>query len=139
MPEGYKFRIGNAYTYSIGKDATIVATGIMVAPSLEAQETLAKEGIDAGVINMSTIKPLDGEALLAAAEKSKFILTAEEHSIIGGLGSAVSEFLSEHHPIKIVKLGIRDTFGCSGSPKELMQLYGLTASNMVDIIKDNLR
>jgi transketolase len=139
MPEGYKFRIGKAHTYSIGKDATIVATGIMVAPSLEAQDMLAKKGIDAGVINMSTIKPLDGEALLAAAEKSKFILTAEEHSIIGGLGSAVSEFLSEHHPIKVVKLGVRDTFGCSGSPKELMQLYGLTASNLVDIIEDNLR
>jgi transketolase len=139
MPEDYKFTIGKAYTWLIGKDATIVAAGIMVAPALEAKELLAKEGIDAGVINMSTIKPLDGEALLAAAEKSKLILTAEEHSIIGGLGSAVSEFLSEHHPVKIVKLGVRDTFGCSGSPKELVQLYGLTAGNMVDIIKDNLR
>jgi transketolase len=139
MPEDYKFMIGKAYTWAIGKDVTIVATGIMVAPALEAKEMLAKEGIDAGVINMSTIKPLDGEALLAAAQQSKFILTAEEHSIIGGLGSAVSEFLSEHHPVKIVKLGIRDTFGCSGSPKELIQLYGLTAGNMVDIIKDNLR
>jgi len=139
MPEDYKFTIGKAYTWLIGKDATIVAAGIMVAPALEAKELLAKEGIDAGVINMSTIKPLDGEALLAAAEKSKLILTAEEHSIIGGLGSAVSEFLSEYHPVKIVKLGVRDTFGCSGSPKELVQLYGLTAGNMVDIIKDNLR
>jgi transketolase len=139
MPEDYKFAIGKAYVWSIGKDATIVAAGIMVASALEAKEMLAKEGIDAGVINMSTIKPLDGEALLTAAGKSKLILTAEEHSIIGGLGSAVSEFLSEHHPIKIVKLGIRDTFGCSGSPKELVQLYGLTAGNMVDIIKDNLR
>jgi transketolase len=139
MPEDYKFTIGKAYVWSIGKDATIVAAGIMVASALEAKEMLAKEGIDAGVINMSTIKPLDGEALLTAAGKSKLILTAEEHSIIGGLGSAVSEFLSEHHPIKIVKLGIRDTFGCSGSPKELVQLYGLTAGNMVDIIKDNLR
>jgi len=138
MPEGYKFKIGKAYTYSIGKDATIVAAGIMVAPSLEAKEILAKIGIDVGVINMSTIKPLDGEALLVAAEKSKFILTAEEHSIIGGLGSAVAEFLSEHHPVKIVKLGVRDTFGCSGSPKELIQLYGLTAGNIVDTIKDNL-
>src|SRR5512136_2602980 len=111
----------------------------MVAPSLTAKEALAKEGIAAGVINMSTIKPLDDEALRAAAEKSKLILTAEEHSIIGGLGSAVSEFLSEQHPVKIVRLGVRDTFGCSGSPTELLQLYGLTAGNMVDTIKENLR
>jgi transketolase len=139
MPEDYKFTIGKAYTWSIGKDATIVAAGIMVAPALEAKEMLAKEGIDAGVINMSTIKPLDSEALLAAAEKSKLILTAEEHSVIGGLGSAVSEFLSEHHPVRVLKLGVMDTFGCSGSPKELIQLYGLTAANMVKTIKENMK
>ncbi|HTZ17138.1 MAG TPA: transketolase family protein [Dissulfurispiraceae bacterium] len=139
MPAGYKFQIGKAYTYSVGKDATIVAAGIMVAPALEAKEILAKEGIDAGVINMSTIKPLDGEALLAAAGRSKIILTAEEHSIIGGLGSAVSEFLSEHHPVRVLKLGVMDTFGCSGSPKELIQLYGLTAGNIADTIKNNLK
>ena len=139
MPEGYKFRIGKAYTYSLGKDATIVAAGIMVAPALQAKDMLAKEGIDAGVINMSTIKPLDGDALLAAAGKTKLILTAEEHSIIGGLGSAVSEFLSENHPVRVIKLGVRDTFGCSGPPKELIQLYGLTAENITDMIKNNLR
>jgi transketolase len=139
MPENYKFTIGKAFTWSIGKDATIVAIGIMVAPALEAKEILANEGIDVGVINMSTIKPLDGESLLAAARKSKLILTAEEHSIIGGLGSAVSEFLSEHHPVRIVKLGIKDTFGCSGSPKELIQLYGLSAGNMADAIKDSIK
>ena len=139
MPGDYKFQIGKAYTYSIGKDATIVAAGIMVSAALEAKEMLAKEGINAGVINMSTIKPLDGGALLAAASKSKLILTAEEHSVIGGLGSAVAEFLSENHPIKVVKIGMRDTFGCSGSPKELLQLYGLTAANMAETIKENLR
>jgi transketolase len=139
MPEGYKFRIGKAYTYSLGEDATIVAAGIMVAPALQAKDMLAKEGIDAGVINMSTIKPLDGDALLAAAGKAKLILTAEEHSIIGGLGSAVSEFLSENHPVRVIKLGVRDTFGCSGPPKELIQLYGLTAENIADMIKNNLR
>ncbi len=139
MPEGYKFQIGKAHTYAIGTDATIVAAGIMVAPALEAREMLKKEGIDAGVINMSTIKPLDGEALLAAAAKSKIVLTAEEHSVIGGLGSAVSEFLSENHPVRVLKLGVMDTFGCSGSPKELIQLYGLTAGNMADTIKKNLR
>ena len=139
MPEDYKFQIGKAYTYSLGTDATIVAAGIMVSAALEAKEMLAKEGINAGVINMSTIKPLDGGALLAAASKSKLILTAEEHSVIGGLGSAVAEFLSENHPIKVVKIGMRDTFGCSGSPKELLQLYGLTAANMAETIKENLR
>ena len=139
MPGGYEFQIGKAHTFSLGKDATIVAAGIMVAPALEAKELLANEGIDAGVINMSTIKPLDGDALLAAAGKSKIILTAEEHSIIGGLGSAVSEFLSEHHPVRVIKLGVRDTFGCSGSPKELIQLYGLTAENITNTIKNNLR
>ncbi len=139
MPEDYKFQIGKAYTYSLGTDATIVAAGIMVSAALEAKEMLAKDGINAGVINMSTIKPLDGGALLAAASKSKLILTAEEHSVIGGLGSAVAEFLSENHPIKVVKIGMRDTFGCSGSPRELLQLYGLTAANMAETIKENLR
>ena len=138
MPKDYKFQIGKAYTYSLGKDATIVAAGIMVSAALEAKEILSKEGIDAGVI-MSTIKPLDGGALLAAADKSKLILTAEEHSIIGGLGSAVAEFLSENHPVKVVKIGMRDTFGCSGPPKELLQLYGLTAANMAETIKESLR
>ena len=139
MPKDYKFQIGKAYTYSLGKDATIVAAGIMVSAALEEKEILSKEGIDAGVINMSTIKPLDGGALLAAADKSKLILTAEEHSIIGGLGSAVAEFLSENHPVKVVKIGMRDTFGCSGPPKELLQLYGLTAANMAETIKESLR
>ena len=139
MPKDYKFQIGKAYTYSLGKDATIVAAGIMVSAALEAKELLAKDGIEAGVINMSTIKPLDGGALLAAADKSKLILTAEEHSIIGGLGSAVAEFLSENHPTKVVKIGMRDTFGCSGPPKELLQLYGLTAANMAETIKESLR
>ncbi len=139
MPKDYKFQIGKAYTYSLGKDATIVAAGIMVSAALEAKEILSKEGIDAGVINMSTIKPLDGGALLAAADNTKLILTAEEHSIIGGLGSAVAEFLSENHPVKVVKIGMRDTFGCSGPPKELLQLYGLTAANMAETIKESLR
>jgi transketolase len=139
MPADYKLRIGKAHTYSLGKDATIVAAGIMVSAALAAKELLSKEGIDAGVINMSTIKPLDGDALLAAAGKSKLILTAEEHSVIGGLGSAVAEFLSENRPVKVVKLGVRDTFGCSGSPKELLQLYGLTAENMAETIKESLK
>jgi|WetSurMetagenome_2_1015567.scaffolds.fasta_scaffold01273_4 transketolase len=138
MPEGYRFRIGRAHTFSIGSDATIVAAGIMVAAALDARDTLAKEGIDAGVINMSTIKPLDGESLLAAAGKSKLIVTAEEHSIIGGLGGAVSEFLSENHPVRVVRIGTKDTFGRSGSPDELLGRFGLTADDIAAAVRSNI-
>jgi transketolase len=139
MPEGYEFRIGRAHTFSLGNDATIVATGIMVSAALKARDILAKEGIDAGVINMSTIKPLDGESLLAAARKSRLIVTAEEHSIIGGLGGAVSEFLSENCPVRVLRIGTKDTFGRSGSPDELLKEYGLTADNISDTIRRNNR
>jgi transketolase len=139
MPEGYKFQIGKAHTFSVGSDATIVATGIMVSAALKAREFLAKENIDAGVINMSTIKPLDGESLIAAAKKSKLVVTAEEHSIIGGLGGAVSEFLSENSPVRIVRIGTKDTFGRSGSPDELLKLFGLTADDIAHAIRSNLK
>jgi transketolase len=139
MPDGYVFRIGKAHTYSIGRDATIVATGIMVSAALKARDVLAGEGIDAGVINMSTIKPLDGESLLAAARKSKLIVTAEEHSIIGGLGGAVSEFLSENNPVRILRIGTKDIFGRSGSPEELLEAYGLTADEIAGAIRRNMR
>jgi transketolase len=137
MPEDYRFEIGKAYIYSIGADATIIATGIMVAAALEAKEMLVKDGIDAGVINMATIKPLDKESLLAAARQSRLLVTAEEHSVIGGLGSAVSEYLSEERPVRIIKLGTKDTFGCSGAPDELLKVYGLTAADIAAAIRDN--
>ncbi len=139
MPDDYAFRIGKAYTFHLGKDATIIAMGIMVAMALEASETLKKEGLDVGVINMSTVKPLDTERVLGAAEKSGLIITAEEHSIIGGLGSAVAEFLSEIHPAKVVRIGIKDDFGCSGPSSELLKLYGLTPGNIANTIKENLK
>jgi transketolase len=139
MPKEYRFEIGKAHVFSYGKDVTIVATGIMVAPALQAKELLAKDGIDAGVINMVSIKPLDTAVLLEASKRSKFILTAEEHSIIGGLGGAVAEFLSEQAPAKVVRVGIRDTFGCSGSPNELLELYGLTAPALTETVKAQLR
>jgi len=134
VPDDHQFRIGKALAFHIGKDVNIVATGIMVAPAKKASEMLVKEGIDAGVINMSTIKPLDEEILLMAAGKSKFIVTAEEHSVIGGLGGAVSEFLSENHPVKVKRIGIQDTFGCSGTSGELLKFHGLTAENIVKTI-----
>ncbi|MBI5740825.1 MAG: transketolase family protein [Nitrospirae bacterium] len=139
MPEDYRFRIGKAFVFHIGKDANIIASGIMVAAALKAAEILKKAGIDAGVVNMSTIKPLDEEALLSAARGSKLIVTAEEHSIIGGLGGAVCEFLSENHPVPVKRIGIRDTFGCSGKPDELLKIHGLTAEDIVSAVKTALK
>ncbi len=139
MPADYKFQIGKAYKFNIGRDVNIIANGIMVSAALQARELLSKEGIDAGVINMSTIKPLDTEILLEAAKSSKLIVTAEEHSIIGGLGGAVSEFLSENHPIPIKRIGTQDTFGGSGKPDELLKLYGLTAEDIVKTVTEFMR
>jgi transketolase len=138
MPDGYTFRIGESFTFHLGKHANIVAMGIMVSISLEAAKLLGAEGIDVGVINMSTVKPLDTGALMKAASSCSLIVTAEEHSIIGGLGSAVSEFLSEYSPTKILRIGIKDNFGCSGSPDELLHLYGLTPYNLARSVKEAL-
>jgi transketolase len=139
MPEKYRFRIGKAHTFHMGKDVTIIAAGIMVSMALEAAQMLRKFGIDAGVINMSTIKPLDTKTLLKAAKTSRILVTAEEHSVIGGLGSAVSEFLSEHHPIQVVKIGMKDEFGCSGASEELLRFYGLTSDAIAKTIRKALK
>ena len=136
--DNYDFQIGIANTLRDGKDVTIAATGLMVAEALKAAEKLEKEGISVRVINVGTIKPLDGETILKAAQETKFIVTAEEHSVIGGLGSAVSEFLSEVHPTKVKKVGIYDKFGQSGTGEELLQKYELTAEKLISVIKENL-
>ena len=138
MPDNVTFQIGKSHTLRSGKDVTVVAMGVMVGVALEAASRLGSEGIDVGVINMSTIKPLDTEALLRASSTCRLIVTAEEHSIIGGLGSSVSEYLSEKRPIRVLRIGIRDDFGCSGSPDELLRLYGLTADNLVRSIQGAL-
>jgi transketolase len=138
MPDDYEFKIGKAYTFHTGRDANIVAMGIMVSISLEAARILKYDGIDTGVINMSTVKPLDTKTLLKVSKACKLIVTAEEHSIIGGLGSAVSEFLSENYPTKICRVGLIDDFGCSGTPEELLKLYGLTPENIVKTVKEAL-
>lgn len=132
----YDFQIGIANTLRDGKDATIAATGLMTAEALKAADILAQEGISVRVINVGTIKPLDGETILKAAQETKFIITAEEHSVIGGLGSAVSEFLSEVHPTKVKKLGIYDKFGQSGKANELLEKYELTAAKLVAMVKE---
>jgi len=139
MPEDYKFNIGRAFVFHIGRDVNIIAVGIMVEIAKRAIEILSADGLDIGLINMSTIKPLDEEVVLTAAKSARAIITAEEHSIIGGLGSAVCELLSEKHPIPVRRIGIQDSFGCSGPAEELLRFHGLTVENMVDTIKGMIR
>lgn len=134
----YDFQIGIANTVREGNDVTIAATGLMTAEALKAADILAQERISVRVINVGTIKPLDGETILKAAQETKFIITAEEHSVIGGLGSAVSEFLSEVHPTKVKKLGLYDKFGQSGKANELLEKYELTAAKLVAMAKENM-
>jgi len=138
MPDDYKFKIGKAHTFSTGRDVNIIAMGIMVSIALEAAKTLKQEGIDTGVINMSTVKPFDIKTLLNAAKSCRLIVTAEEHSIVGGLGGAVSEFLSENHPVHVCRIGLKDAFGCSGTPEELMKHYGFTAANIAKTVRKTL-
>lgn len=126
----YKFEIGKGVTYREGKDVTIVANGFMVHLALEAADMLKAEGIDAGVINIHTVKPLDKELLVKAAKATGAIVTAEEHSVIGGLGAAVCEALSESCPVPVLRVGVEDTFGRSGKVPELLELYGLTSANI---------
>ena len=128
--EGYKFEIGKGVSYREGRDVTIVANGYMVHLAVEAADILAKEGIDAGVINIHTIKPLDTEILCEAAKRSGAIVTAEEHTVIGGLGAAVCEALAECCPVPVLRVGIEDQFGRSGNVPELLEIYGLTAENI---------
>ena len=127
----YKFEIGKGINMRDGKDVTIVATGMMVAMALEAAEVLANEGISARVINIATIKPIDKEIILDAARSTGAIVAAEEHSIIGGLGSAVAEVVCEGCPVPVVRMGIEDQFGHSGKVPPLLEMYGLTVENMV--------
>ena len=126
----YKFEIGKGVTMRDGKDVTIVATGFMVHVALEAAELLKNEGIDARVLNIHTIKPLDSELLVKAARETGAIVTAEEHNIIGGLGSAVAEAVCEAAPVSVLRVGVEDKFGKSGKVPELLEEYGLTAENI---------
>ncbi len=129
--ENYKFEIGKGVYLTEGTDVTIVATGLMVERALVAAEQLKAEGISAAVINMATIKPLDKEILLDAANKTGCIVTAEEHNVIGGLGSAVAEALAESKPVPVLRVGVEDVFGKSGPALELLDIYGLNAANIV--------
>ncbi|MGI6279545.1 MAG: transketolase family protein [Acutalibacteraceae bacterium] len=133
--DDYKFEIGKGVELKSGDDVTIIATGLLVKEALEAHDILKAEGINARVINMATIKPLDNEIVLKAAKETGAIVTAEEHSVIGGLGSAVSELLSEEYPTPVVKLGVYDRFGYSGPAPKLLDEFGLRAINIVEKVK----
>ena len=130
--EGYKFELGKGVTMKEGTDLTIIATGYMVHLALEAAEALKGEGINARVINIHTVKPLDKELIIKAARETGAIVTAEEHSVIGGLGAAVAELLSESCPVPVLRVGVNDTFGRSGKVPPLLELYGLTSAAIVD-------
>lgn len=133
--EDYKFELGKGVVLREGKDVAIIATGLPVANCLEAAEKLAAEGIDAKVINIHTIKPLDEELIVAAAKETGKVVTVEEHSVIGGLGSAVCDVLCEQAPTKVLKIGVNDTFGESGPAVELVKKYGLDADSIYEKVK----
>ncbi|MGE5173745.1 MAG: transketolase family protein [Betaproteobacteria bacterium] len=137
--EDYKFKIGKAHVFHEGKDAAVIATGIMVAEALKAHDLLKAEGIDAGVINMSTIKPIDADVVVAAATRCGAVVTAEEHSIIGGLGGAVAEVLAEAAPVPLVRVGIKDAFGTSGDCEGLLKHYGISAENIANAVKEVIK
>lgn len=128
--DNYTFEIGKGVVLKEGTDVTLVGTGIMVSKAVEAAELLAAEGISAAVVNISTIKPLDAELIIAQAQKTGAIVTCEEHNIYGGLGSAVAEVLVENCPVPMTRVGVADQFGESGLPDELLEKHGLTAANI---------
>ncbi|HHY06844.1 MAG TPA: transketolase family protein [Clostridia bacterium] len=132
--ENHKFQIGKASQLREGHEATIIACGIMVPESLQAAAELAEEGIIVRVINMATLKPLDQEMVLRAAKETGAIVTAEEHSIIGGLGSAVAEVLVENYPVPMERVGVKDVFGESGEPEQLLKKYGLTVQEIKEAV-----
>lgn len=134
--ENYRFEIGKAHLLRPGRHVGLVATGIMVAIALEAADLLAKEGIEAAVLNMSTIKPLDKKAVIELARATGALVTAEEHTVIGGLGSAVAEAVAEHYPVPVLRVGVEDCFGQSGTPAELLAAYGLTRENIAQKAKE---
>ena len=137
-PEEFRFEPGKGVLLREGRDVTIIACGIMVAAALTAAEQLAEQGVEATVLDLHTIKPLDTEAILKAARLTGAVVTAEEHSIIGGLGAAVAETLAENLPTPLKRVGVADQFGTSGKPAELLQHYGLTPAAVTAAAKEVL-
>ncbi|MCI6561707.1 MAG: transketolase family protein [Ruminococcus sp.] len=137
--ETYKFQLGKGVVMKDGSDVTIVATGLMVNESLEAAKALEAEGISARVVNIHTIKPLDKELICRCARETGVIVTAEEHSVIGGLGSAVAEAVTECCPVPVIKVGVNDEYGYSGPAVELLKRFGLSAENIAEKVKEALK
>ena len=133
--ENTKFEIGKAIQIGEGTDGTVFATGITVSEAIKAQEILKQEGINIRVVDMHTIKPIDKEIIIKSAKETKKLISIEDHNIIGGLGSAISEVLTEEYPTKLIRLGIKDVFGKSGKAEELIKYFGITADNIIEIMK----
>lgn len=136
--EDYRFEIGKANVLKEGTDVAIMANGVMVSMALEAAALLAADGISVSVVNVASVKPLDEETIVQIAKQTKAVVTAEEHNIIGGLGSAIAEVLGEKQPTPMVRVGLKDTFGESGRPNELLEKYGLTKENLVKAVHEVL-
>ncbi len=134
--EGFELELGRAYVLREGTDVTLAACGVMVERALAAAELLATEGVSAEVLDVATIKPIDAETIVASVTKTGAVVTCEEHSIIGGLGSAVAEVIGEQHPVPLRRVGVRDVFGTSGDPEELMVHYGLTAKDIASAARE---
>lgn len=137
--DDYKFEIGKGVTLRDGKDITVIATGLMVSRALEAVKALEAEGIDARLINLHTLKPIDREIIVKAAKETGKIVTVEEHNVIGGLGAAVSSVLCEEYPAPVVKIGVNDEFGHSGPAAALLEQYGLCASHIAEVVRNTLK
>lgn len=137
-PATYKFEIGKGVQIKDGKDITIIATGLMVNEAIEASKTLEEQGINARVINIHTIKPIDRDIIVRAAKETGKIITVEEHSVIGGLGSAVADVVTETVPVPVIKIGVQDKFGHSGPAAALLKEFGLCADNIVKVTKEVL-
>lgn len=137
--ETYNFELGKGVTMKEGNDITIVATGLMVNEAIEASKILEKEGISARVVNIHTIKPLDKELICKCAKETGVIVTAEEHSVIGGLGSAVAEAVTECCPVPVIKIGVNDVYGHSGPAVDLLKEFGLSADNIVNTVKETIK
>ncbi len=135
----YHFEIGKAVTMRPGNDVTVIAIGVMVAPALEAAAELAKEGIDGRVLNMSTVKPIDEAAIVKAAEETGAIVTAEEHQEHGGLGSMVARVIAKNYPVPMEFVAIKDKFGMSGKPAELLAKYGLTSKDIAVAVREAIK
>ena len=139
LPDVYPTEIGKAITIRDGSDVTLIGTGTMVYETLRAADQLIAEGVDPRVLLIHTVKPIDKDAILKAARETRGIVTAEEHSVYGGVGSAVCEVVAENHPTPVRRIGVRDTFGESGEERDLMEKYGLTARHIADAARDVLK